>query len=218
MAYTLEIKRFSYSTFSVELFVPNEATLKNTFEDAQQQDKATECPYWGKIWPSAKGMAQFLLNHSTLLKGKKVLELAAGLGLPSFVAAQFAKSVCCTDYIPEAVQLVQKSIDYNNCNNISACIMDWRTISSDILPDVVLLSDINYEPVLFDQLLQTIQRLLMQNVTVILSTPARLLAKPFISRLQDNIVQHATYQHSAAISIEGDIHIFVLGQNLQQHP
>ena len=60
-------------------------------------------PYWSKVWPSAEALALFILQHPEYIAGKMVVELGAGLGLPSLVAAQMAASVLCTDYEPEAV-------------------------------------------------------------------------------------------------------------------
>jgi predicted nicotinamide N-methyase len=47
----------------------------------------------------------------------------------------------------------------------------------------LLFSDINYDQGQFDQLYQVIQRFLLQGATILLTTPQRLMAKPFIEKL-----------------------------------
>ncbi|MBC7652268.1 MAG: methyltransferase, partial [Deinococcales bacterium] len=49
--------------------------------------------------------------------------------------------------------------------------------------DVLLLSDINYMPAAFALLFNMITHFLAKQTTIILSTPQRLLAKPFIEKL-----------------------------------
>lgn len=48
-------------------------------------------PYWSKCWPSAIALSNFIAKNQALIQDKQVLELATGLGLPSLVAARFAK-------------------------------------------------------------------------------------------------------------------------------
>lgn len=61
--------------------------------------------------------------------------------------------------------------------------MDWKDAVQLPLPDTLLLSDVNYEPKVFDELLKVSEHFLSNNVTIIISTPQRLVAKPFINRL-----------------------------------
>ena len=51
-------------------------------------------------------------------------------------------------------------------------------------PDVVLLSDVNYDPTQFDVLIHLIDKFILQGSTIILSTPQRIIASPFVQKLQ----------------------------------
>ena len=67
-------------------------------------DKADErIPYWTEIWPSALALSVFILNNKDRVKGKTVLELGAGMGLPSLVAASYTSAVVCSDYLTDAL-------------------------------------------------------------------------------------------------------------------
>ena len=51
------------------------------------------------------------------------------------------------------------------------------------LPDILLLSDVNYESAIFDELLNVLKYFLQHKVPIIISTPQRLVAKQFINSL-----------------------------------
>ncbi len=140
-------------------------------------------PYWAKIWPAAIALCKFLAANTHYIQDKKVAEIAAGLGLPSLLAAHYAKEVHCSDYNQDAVDTIQQSIALNTLQNIQAAVLDWQAIPNHFNPDVLLLSDVNYEPEAFAILQTLIINLLQKGCTIMLSTPQRLVAKSFIEQL-----------------------------------
>lgn len=167
-----------------KVYVPDETVLRQAY-DAEQ----ISFPYWGKLWPAAKALAQWLHEHPETIKNKNVLELGAGLGLPSLVAAQCATSIVCTDADANAMEYVQASAKHLGCTNLSTAVLDWQQIPEGLETDVVLLSDVNYNPDAFPALLQTIQFFIESKAIVVLSTPQRLMAKPFVERLSKYVVK-----------------------------
>ncbi|MBO9658069.1 MAG: methyltransferase [Chitinophagaceae bacterium] len=163
---------------TISLYVPNADEVKQLY-----QQNAGAFPYWSQIWPAAIGLCYFLENNKDLLENKTVLEIAAGLGLPSLLAAQYCASITMTDYLPEPVELMTASIHHNHLSNATAQILNWNDIPESINADVLLMSDINYEPPIFETVFGVIQRFIISGATIILSTPQRLMAKPFIERL-----------------------------------
>jgi predicted nicotinamide N-methyase len=177
------LETFYFGDYRFKAFVPDSLALQQAFTKQLQTDPSTPAPYWAKVWPSAYALCEFIATQPHWLQNKTVLELAAGLGLPSFLAAQLATKVTCSDYVPEAVQLMQQSIQENKPENINAMVIDWNHLSDDLSVDVLLLSDINYEPQVFETLFNVIISFLEKGTTILLSTPQRLMAKPFIDRL-----------------------------------
>ncbi len=173
------IQRFSFGNALVELFLP----------ENPQHLSHLHSPYWAKVWPAAVGLCKFLEQHTPYVKDKTVLELAAGLGLPGLFTASLAKHVCLSDIEPQAVALLEKSVRNNNLNNINCTVIDWNDIRKLEKPDVILLSDVNYEPASFSGLLNSIEYFLTQQCTVILSTPQRLMAKEFVTVLLPYCIQ-----------------------------
>ena len=174
---------FRFGDYKVDAFVPEPSALQQAYEKQLLTDPATPTPYWAQVWPAAYALCEFIATEPHWLENKKVLELAAGLGLPSLLAAQVATEVVCSDHVPAAVELMQQSIEKNQLTNIKATVIDWNNRTDNLSCDVLLLSDINYEPQVFETVFNVIVSFLQKGTTVLLSTPQRLMAKPFIDRI-----------------------------------
>lgn len=179
----LQLQTVSLGEYCLQLYIPDPQGVKAYYRLQKEKDINAPFPYWAKLWPAALAMGTFLLQHPQYITGKKVLELAAGLSLPSLIAARYAQEVCCSDYIPEAVAIAQKSAHYNGLMNISGTILNWCNLPESLSADILLLSDINYDPEAFDLLYGVLITFLEKSTTIILTTPQRLMAKPFVERL-----------------------------------
>lgn len=183
MAIPSHLQHIQLEKGSIDLMVPDTSAIRDLYRSRKENDATTPFPYWSKLWPSAIAMSNFINRNQELVQDREILELAAGLALPSLVAARTANKVTCSDYLPEAVQVMQESIDHHATGNIEARILDWNDLPSSLQPDVLLLSDINYEPEQFRQLLIVLKRFIEKGTIILLSTPQRLMAKPFIEQL-----------------------------------
>ncbi|WP_300597805.1 methyltransferase [Niabella sp.] len=167
--------------------------------------------YWAQVWPAAIGLCMFLQQHKEYVADQQVLELAAGLGLPGLYAGFLAKQVTISDREALASDYVKRSAEQLQLYNVTAKPLDWKDAVTLPLPDVVLLSDVNYEPAVFTELKKVIDHFLQNKVTVIISTPQRLMAKPFITPL----LPYATLQWNCTVTLNHtgtDISIFVLNR------
>lgn len=200
MEYALEPQPITIGSTTIKLFVPKEASVRKVYREQKEANGTTPFPFWAKVWPSALALSQFIQTHPEYVAGKKVLELAAGLGLPSFLSALYARSVCCSDYLPEVLEVVNKSIELNGIANITTRLLNWHHLPGDLAPDVLLLSDINYDPEEFEILYRVLAGFLKKGVVILLSTPQRLMAKPFIERLLPWCVQ----QEEVPVSHSGE--------------
>lgn len=206
---TLKEEHFAVGEQVIRILAPEPVALAAWYQQQRENAAPTPPPFWARVWPAAVGLAHYISRHSHYVAGRRVLELAGGLGLPSLVAARWAASVHCTDLYAEAVDLAGQSATINDISNLTAKQLDWFDLPEALTADVVLLSDINYEPHLFDHLYQVIERLIRQGATILLSTPQRLMAKPFIERLMHWCVA----QDSEAVEMGGtgsNVSIYVL--------
>ena len=177
----------------------------------QQLQQQGANAFWAKLWPSSEALCQFLIDNIVLIQDKNVLELAAGLGLPSLVSAKYAKAVVCTDLFSEAVEGIKKSIVLNKLENVQAQVWDWHYYPTMAEFDVLIASDINYDPNSFEMLHKLFFELLHQGKTIIISTPQRLVAKQFILPL----LPYAKMQQHSFINREDEstgVSVFVLQQ------
>src|SRR4051812_40730751 len=93
----------------------------------QHEEVADErIPYWAELWPSAVGLSEYLVANKSIIKGKTVLEIGGGLGLPALVAASLGADVTATDYLRDAVDFSQKNAALNGIGNIVFRTLDWR--------------------------------------------------------------------------------------------
>jgi predicted nicotinamide N-methyase len=175
----MELQHFYINQKAVALFIPQNVS----------QVTSHYSPYWAKVWPASIGLCCFLENNLHYILNKKVLELAAGLGLPSIFAAGYAKEVFASDIEPAAIAYIQHSARHHQLQNVKAAIIDWNEPLKIETPDVLLLSDVNYSPASFPVLFDTICSFLEAGATIILSTPQRLMAKEFITRLLPFTIQ-----------------------------
>jgi predicted nicotinamide N-methyase len=169
---------------NLSIYVPDASLVKSHYEKLLEVDANTPFPFWAKLWPSAIAMAQFLKDEPGWIQNKKVIEIGAGIGLPSLGIASIAREIIVSDYSQEAVELAQKNINYLLLENASAINLDWHNMPNTILADTILLSDINYAPTDFDSLLKLINRFLNNKCTIIIATPQRIMASIFVQELQ----------------------------------
>ncbi|MDH7462143.1 methyltransferase [Chitinophagaceae bacterium 26-R-25] len=183
MSDKLSLEIVEFGDTSIKLYVPGYGYVKQKYEESKLSAVGAHFPYWAKIWPAAIGMCNFINAHSSLIRGKKVVELAAGLGLPSLLAAVYAAEVCCSDYLQDAIDVIDRSIAINEFNNIYTRLLNWHHLPDNLHADVLLLSDVNYDEEEFSALYKVLERFINSGTTIILSTPQRLMAKSFIGRL-----------------------------------
>lgn len=171
------------------IYIPAYEAVKAVYASLIKSDPATPFPYWAKVWPSAIALLNILQKHPNWIKDKNVLELGAGIGLPSLMMADMAESIQISDYNLEAVELLRKNIEHLELENAEALQLDWNNLPDGIHPEVVILSDVNYDPTQFDVLIPLIEKFIHQGSTIILSTPQRIMASPFVQNLESFIIE-----------------------------
>jgi predicted nicotinamide N-methyase len=209
MQYPVELTQISAEK---AIYVPAYDAVKAIYTDLLAVDPATPFPYWAKVWPSAIALVKVLQKHPSLIRDKTVLELGAGIGLPSLLMASEAKTIQVSDYDSEAVELLRKNIAHLQLHNVQALQMDWNDLPENINPEVIILSDVNYDPTQFESLTKLIQKFIHQGCTIILSTPQRIIASPFVLALSEFII--ADYLEMVDENgVTKEISILVLSKN-----
>lgn len=184
LKYKASIRSVTVGGQAFELYVPDAETVKREYDLLRASGKAVDFPFWARLWPAAIALSGFIQQHQPFIAGKKVMEIAAGLGLPSLVAARSANVVRCTDIAEDAMQLAAESAAHAGLYNMHCSVLNWNDIPGNTQVDTLLLSDVNYEPEAFEALHRLLRHFLSKGVTVLLATPQRLMAVPFVNALQ----------------------------------
>jgi predicted nicotinamide N-methyase len=154
--------------------------------DEEAFDEDEFLPYWAELWPSGVALARAVAALD--LRGVRVLELGAGLGLPSLAAALGGAHVLATDWADEAVELLRLNASRNALgagrNRIGLRAQRVRWDMPEPLIDaapwpLVLGADLLYERRNADRLLELLPRL---GADVLLADPGRPFAKGFLER------------------------------------
>jgi predicted nicotinamide N-methyase len=208
MQYPVQITQISAEK---AIYIPDNEQIKHIYASLLKLDPTTPFPFWAKLWPSSIALLDVLKAHPHLIENKHVLEIAAGIGLPSLMMADITKSIQISDYAKEAVVLLQKNIEHLQIQNAEALQLNWNNVPENLHPEVILLSDVNYDPTQFDPLINLIVKFIHQGSTVILSTPQRIMASPFVQKLEAYIIN----RHDTLVDENGihkEISILVLSK------
>src|SRR5947209_1398979 len=74
-----------------------DAVLTRADETRLLSERATRLPYGVALWPSAIALAHEVATRAAAFRGRRVLELGAGTGLPGIVAGTLGGQVVQTD-------------------------------------------------------------------------------------------------------------------------
>ena len=136
-------------------------------------------PYFGTLWPSARGLARWLGEHPTWLRGQTVLELGCGLALPSLVAARLGARVVALDCHPDVPGFLARNAALSQVE-IAVLQIDWREPLQlaalqrelgDI--DLIVGSDLIYEAELATSLPVALDLLCRPGARALLADPGR---------------------------------------------
>jgi predicted nicotinamide N-methyase len=145
--------------------------------DESAFDEDEFLPYWAELWPSGVSLAQVVGTRD--LDGVRVLELGAGLGLPSLAAALRGADVLATDWADDAVALLRANAERNHLA-LRVERVRWdepAPLLAEAPFDLVLGADLLYEERNARQLLELLPQL---GGEILLADPGRPFAKEFL--------------------------------------
>lgn len=123
------------------------------------------------IWPSSPVLAWYLWLNQDKVQGKRVLELGAGTALPGLLAAKIGCKVRLTDDVrlPHCLENCREAIRLNGLQSeVVVEGLSWGLFTQDTLRlknclDLLIGSDLFFDPDVFEPLVVTISWLLKHN-------------------------------------------------------
>lgn len=183
-------ERFGEQVFELEIFADLDAEINRICENSEKMSseevsRALDLsPYFGVVWPSARGLSRYLFEKAALRTGTRVLELGCGLALPSFVAARLGAQVVATDFHPEVRVFIEKNSALNGVT-VEYREQDWRDLD---LPqerfEVVMASDVLYEKEHPRDLVAGVLRWVEPNGRVFLADPGRIYLQSAVDEFE----------------------------------
>jgi predicted nicotinamide N-methyase len=158
---------------------------ERTEQDAS--DAQLPPPFWAFPWAGGQALARYLLDRPAIVRGRTVLDLAAGSGLVALAAAR-AGAVAVTP--TETDQLAMAAIGLNSAANGIQLTPGLGDVLDGGAPvtEVVLAGDVFYERALAGRLLGFLDRAHAAGAVVLVGDPGR----AYLPR--DRFDQVATYQ------------------------
>ena len=173
--------------------------------------KDERLPYWADLWPSAQILAAEV--RTMRLAGQRVLELGCGLGLVAASAAMAGADVTATDYYEDAVLFTSLNVAEATGTTINARMVDWTAMPQDLGRfDVVLTSDVLYEPRYAVLVADAIATTLVRGGEAIVADPGRIACEDFLNecRTRGLVVSAADRRPYVAGDIKQTITLYSL--------
>lgn len=173
-------RSFSFSSYSLKVlcFTQFDEEVLSHINGGEE-----DWPVYGQVWPAALLLCETLAKQWPLWPTPpgRVLEIGCGLGLPSLLAAKLGAKVLASDRHSDVEEfmkaqrrsnslsqseLAYERFDFHKADEIPESIQNWD-------PDLILASDILYEPAHYPAIIQTLISLMKPGRRLILADPGR---------------------------------------------
>jgi len=127
----------------ISLYLATEITPIWQATEAYLAESGIAPPYWAFAWPGSIALARHMLDHPDLVRGKRVIDFAAGSGLAAIAAHRAgASAVTAIEIDPMAGAAIALNAALNNAP-VTVRIGDVTRTKLDA--DLILCGDICYE-------------------------------------------------------------------------
>ncbi|MGH6892681.1 MAG: class I SAM-dependent methyltransferase [Dongiaceae bacterium] len=128
-------------------------------------------PYWAFAWPGGQALTRFLLDHTDWVKGKRVLDFAAGGGLSAIGAAKAGAALVqaaeIDDYAIAAIMLNAR------LNDVAIELLREDQVGMEPRWDIVLAGDVCYERPMAERVIPWFRALSARGVAILMADPGR---------------------------------------------
>jgi len=140
-------------------------------------------PLWAKIWKASWVLSAYLADMP-VEPDKRFLELGAGVGLVSIVAASFGHPMTMTEYNPDALNFAHANAHLNNCPGLPIRKLDWHRPQLSGKFDAIVASEVTYKLEDFVPLIRLFRAYLQPEGEIILASEMRKTGKDLFNQLK----------------------------------
>jgi predicted nicotinamide N-methyase len=128
-------------------------------------------PFWAFAWPGSQALARYILDHPALVRGKRVLDFAAGNGLAAMAACRVGATRV---QAAEIDRLAVAAIALNAAENrVHVERLSGDVVGSACRWDLILAGDICYEAPMTGHVMPWLQAMAASGAEVWIADPGR---------------------------------------------
>ncbi len=155
----------------IRLHLASEITPIWQATEATLAESGLPPPYWAFAWPGGQALARHILDHPETLRGRRVLDFAAGSGLAAIAAARAGAADVTA---AEIDRFAAAAIALNAAaNDVVVTIIGDDLVDGRDRWDVVLAGDVCYERPMAERVIFWLRRLAADGALVLLGDPGR---------------------------------------------
>lgn len=128
-------------------------------------------PYWAFSWVGGQALSRWLLDHPQEVRGKRVLDFAAGSGMSAIAAAKAGAQAEAAEIDAFSIAAIHLNAQLNG--------VAVRVLAEDLVDgpsrgwDLVVAGDVCYERPMAERVFAWFRRLAAEGVTVLMADPGR---------------------------------------------
>jgi predicted nicotinamide N-methyase len=171
---------FAHRDFAVRMLLPRAA---DALIDEAEFEADERLPYWADLWPSARGLTRHLLDHPPA--ERRIVELGAGVALPSLALRSLGVHPLATDYYADALRFAEANAVRHGLAPLQTALLDWRDPPATERWDLVVAADVVYEQRNGEALAALLPRILADGGRMLLADPGRVYFGEFRDRMEE---------------------------------
>ncbi|MBC7908568.1 MAG: methyltransferase, partial [Rhodospirillaceae bacterium] len=128
-------------------------------------------PYWAFCWAGGQALTRYVLDNPELVRGKRVLDFAAGSGASAIAAAKNgAASVQAAEIDALACAVIPMNA---GLNGVEVEVLMEDVVGAECRWDVVVAGDVCYERPMTDHIFPWLRKLAASGALVLMADPGR---------------------------------------------
>ena len=179
----------------IKLHLATEVTPLWQMTEQQFGETNLPPPFWAFAWPGGQGLARYALDHPEIVRGKRVLDFAAGCGIAAIAAHKAgAAQVMASDIDPLAEAALQMNAALNGVTveNIGVIKMDRPFKGADI----IFAGDVCYQQAMSVAVTRWLRLCAEAGMQVFIADPGRAWVP------QEGLVERARYVVPTSLELE----------------
>lgn len=156
----------------LSIYTGSEVTPLWELSENKLHAKQIDPPFWAYAWPGGQGIARYLLDHPEAVRGKRVLDFAAGSGVAAIAAMKAgADHAIAVDIDYLALHAIELNAALNGVVVEAVAAFDTDTPPKNV--DLIIVGDVCYQQAMAARIMRWLWLSIAGGVRVIMGDPGR---------------------------------------------